>query len=181
MNLRYKGNSEKYFSIYYILNIIEWWSLSLTNIPTMIDNFVKILQKQLEISPEVKTNDITDIDDEIDKEIESFGIHQTKVAIFWDYENFPIPSEINDSLFFEALFSSSTEERIISKRVYSKPEIIQSRLENNKKNNFDYIQGILSRKKNEVDNILSKDCVQFCEKSNEPLLVVLIAGDDYYL
>ena len=147
----------------------------------MIDNFVKILQKQLVVSPEVKTNTMPDIDDEIDDEIESFGIPQTKVAVFWDYENFPIPSGINEFLFFEALFSSSAEERIISKRVYSKPEIIQIMLEIIKKNIFEYILGILSNKTNEVDLILITDGVQYCAKSNEALLVVLMAGDADYL
>ena len=85
----------------------------MTDIPTMFDNFVKLVQKQLESSTEAKNI----IENKIDDEIESFGIPQTKVAIFWDYENFPIQSNVNESLFFEVLFSSGSEERIISKRV----------------------------------------------------------------
>ena len=87
----------------------------------MIDNFVKLFEKQHDTQPESRN----EIEEKVDEEIESFGIPQTKVAVFWDYENFPIPANVNESLFFEVLFSSGSEERIISKRVYSKPEIIK--------------------------------------------------------
>ena len=50
-----------------------------------------------------------------------------------------------------------------------------------KENNFEFVQGLLSRKKNEVDTILITDCTAFCAKSEEPLLVILMSGDVDYL
>ena len=168
---------KKFLCIYQLPVLLVIGVSFLTDFPTMIDEFVKLLQKQLLPDTEVKP----EVEDEINNQFDSIGIPQTKVVVFWDYENFPLPANINESLFFETLFSSGSEERIISKRVYSKLEVIQSRLEVIKKHNFEFIQGLLSRKKNEVDNILMNDCIQFCSKSNEPLLVVLMSGDADYL
>ena len=125
----------------------------------MLNNFAKFIQEQLDPTPEK-----FDPEEGIEQEDDESRLPQAKVAIFWDYENFPIPKDINDHLFFETLFSSSNEERIVTKRVYAKEETIANKLKVIKENGFEYIQGLLSGKKNAVDHQLMTDCIKFCSK-----------------
>ncbi len=156
----------------------------MTDIPTMIENFAKSLRKQLQPIDNLLNNRIeAEKPEALEAEIVEQVNHipQSNVAIFWDYENFPIPNGFSDELFFEALFSSGNEERYILKRVYSKPEIIKSKISVLEKHGFEFKEGLLSGKTNEIDHVLMVDCVEYCTESDEPLLVVLMAGDADYM
>ena len=84
-------------------------------------------------------------------------------------------------LFFEALFPSGNEDRYILKRVYAKPDIIGSKLDLLQSHGFEYKEGLLSGKKNEIDHVMMLDCIDYCSKNEEPLQIVLMAGDVDYI
>jgi hypothetical protein len=155
----------------------------MTDIPTLLENFAKNLRKQLKPIDEVLHPQTTEERLEEEETIleEDYQIPTTKIAVFWDYENFPLPKGINDMLFFESLFSSVTEEQYILKRVYAKPEIIQPKLSLLEKNGFEFKQGLRSGKSNEIDHVLMLDCNEYCSTIQESLVVILIAGDVDYI
>ena len=107
---------------------------------------------------------------------------QNKIAIFWDYENFPLPKDIHPMIFFESLFPSGQQYSYVSKKVYGKtsslPPIIQETL---RKYEFEPIEVLSTGKQNEADLQMTSECAAFCSQSKDPLIVILISGDiDFY-
>lgn len=103
-------------------------------------------------------------------------------AIFWDYENFPIPREIRPEIFCEALFPSGLTHRIVAKRLYGNPtNIPEDILEFLENSGFTYQKGIETGKKGVTDHMIDADCASVCAKHPSPLVVILISGDRDFL
>jgi hypothetical protein len=106
----------------------------------------------------------------------------TQAAVFWDYENFPIPRDICPEIFLEALVPSGLSHRIVTKRIYGKqtniPPNIVKFLETN---GFIHQEGIETGKKGITDHVMEIDCATICKDYPPPLIVVLISGDKDYL
>jgi len=106
----------------------------------------------------------------------------TETAIFWDYENFPIPKDIDPELFLEALIPSGFAHRTITKRIYGNPINIPSDiLKFLKSHNFEHLIGLETNKPGVTDHTVDIDCATFCQNQSPPLEVILIAGDVDYL
>ena len=169
----------------------------MTDIPTLLEEFANNLRKQLkpiddilkpkrqvqmiEQGKEEKVVPIESVKKEEENEELIISIPQANIAIFWDYENFPIPNYMVDELFFEALFPSGSEERYVVKRVYGKKEIIKQKLELIEKYGFEYKEGLLSGKTNEIDHVMMTDCVEYCTEAKGSLDVIIMAGDADYM
>ena len=70
---------------------------------------------------------------------------QNTVAVFWDYENFPLPKDIPAPIFFETLFPAGSSERFITKRVYSNPTILKPEIQKTfNDHGFEYVESIES-------------------------------------
>ncbi|MFX0086194.1 MAG: NYN domain-containing protein [Candidatus Hodarchaeota archaeon] len=117
------------------------------------------------------------------KQIDQIPIKQTllpvtQAAIFWDYENFPIPRNIRPEIFLEALVPSGISHRIVAKRVYGQqtniPSEIVTFLETN---GFVHQLGIETEKKGITNHVMEIDCATICKDYPPPLIVVLISGD----
>lgn len=103
------------------------------------------------------------------------------VAIFWNYEDFFLPKDIPEKIFFPTLFPSSNEIFLV-KRVYGSPNrIIESLQHVFLQNGFEYIQGIGTGKSNSSDFIMSTDCIEYCTQQTPPLIVIIISGDADFL
>lgn len=169
----------------------------MTDIPTLLEEFANNLRKQLKpiddiLNPKKPIQQIEQgkiamvipakpVLEEEENEEQILSIPQANIAIFWDYENFPIPNYMEDEMFFEALFPSGNEERYVMKRVYAKKEVIQQKLEKIQKYGFEYKEGLLSGKANEIDHVMMMDCVEYCTEAQEALEVILMAGDADYM
>lgn len=169
----------------------------MTDIPTLLEEFANNLRKQLKpiddiLNPKKPIRQIEQgkiamvipakpVLEEEENEEQILSIPQANIAIFWDYENFPIPNYMEDEMFFEALFPSGNEERYVMKRVYAKKEVIQQKLEKIQKYGFEYKEGLLSGKVNEIDHVMMMDCVEYCTEAQEALEVILMAGDADYM
>ena len=102
-------------------------------------------------------------------------------AIFWDYENFQIPSDVSAEIFFNALFPDSND-LIVTKRVYGSATQIHSQLLLILQNHgFSYVKGLSTGKANSSDFIMYSDCIEFCTQHPPPLVVIIISGDVDFL
>ncbi|MFX0091432.1 MAG: C2H2-type zinc finger protein [Candidatus Hodarchaeota archaeon] len=142
--------------------------------------FLRNLKKFLE---DVRENIVIPILEGEKKRTQRPVIPENKIAIFWDYENFPLPNpeKISPTIFLEALFPSGLDQNIETKRVYGKSEIIGSKLKILQEHGFEYRRGIATGKPNETDFFMGPDCASFCATSKFPLVVILISGDSDFL
>lgn len=80
--------------------------------PPIFKNLKKLIE-------DVKANLIDPYFETLASKRQGIVLPPTRIAIFWDYENFQLPKEIPSALFLEALFPLGLNQKIIAKRVYS--------------------------------------------------------------
>lgn len=107
---------------------------------------------------------------------------ETETAIFWDYENFPIPKDIDPEIFLEALFPLGQTHRYATKRVYGNTASFNSGvLEILKKNGFEHYIALETNKPNRTDHMIMPNSASFCAQYQTSLVVILISGDIDFL
>ena len=104
------------------------------------------------------------------------------VAIFWDYDNFPILKNEDLEVFFDQIIPQESSNQILVKRVFCTGEHINKRRESLEKRNFEIINVPNTGKKNITDMEIFAHCIEFClERKEEPTSILLITGDRDYI
>src|SRR3990172_1303180 len=76
----------------------------------------------------------------------------SKNAVFWDYENFPFPSNIPASILLESLFPGGHDIRYVTKRVYGKSGVFNTQVRTLfSHHEFEIKEVIDTGKKNQAD------------------------------
>lgn len=127
----------------------------------------------------------------LEKTIEELKVERTdlegmenfySVAVFWDYENFPIPKGLDPVIFLETLFPLESNYNYVTRRIYGNLSNISPTIRRALDMlNFEHIKELISRKNNAADFIMTADCASFCAQSNSPLTIFLITGDSDFL
>lgn len=105
-------------------------------------------------------------------------IPPTLIAVFWDYENFPLPKKITPEIFFETLFPSGLNYQFVAKRIYGNQSIFSPLLlKKLEKHGFEYIRGLPTGKPSSTDFMLVSDCASQCSKFKTPIVAIIISGD----
>ncbi len=99
------------------------------------------------------------------------------LAIFWDYDNFPLLKNEDLDFFYDQIIPDEKAYNILVKKVFSLKEQIDRRREFLEKKGFEIIEVPHTGKKNETDLEIFTQCIDFCNASKEPTSILLITGD----